>query len=170
MLDLTPEQRTRYKEKYHMKKTNYNRNFGPGHFTMTFEEWYMAWVESGHIDDMGARSEDYVMTRRDESTPLTKDNYVITTKHEVVVNKHRGLPKNRGRSFNNGIKRSEETKEKQRLAHLGNKHVPSGTPIQTPDGVFPNIHAAAEHYGINVTAIHYFKRKYPNEYYYLNKD
>jgi len=167
MLDLTPEQLTRYKEKYHMKKTNYNRNFGPGHFTMTFEEWYMAWVESGHIEDMGARSEDYVMTRRDESTPLTKDNYVITTKHEVVVNKHRGLPKNRGRSFNNGIKRSPETKEKQRQQHLGRTPTPTGTHIQTPAGIFPSIKAAAEHYGINATAIHYFKRKYPQEYYYI---
>jgi hypothetical protein len=150
-----------------MKKANYRRNFGPGHFTIDFEDWYQAWIESGHINDMGARSQDYIMTRRDESQPLTKDNYVIMTKKEVTIRKHKGLSKNRGRSFNNGIKRSAETRKKISDTHQGYKPTPTGTPLQTPAGIFPTIKAAAEHYGINVTAIHYFKRKYPQEYYYV---
>lgn len=42
-------------------------------------------------------------------------------------------------------------------------------PIMTPDGEFESTQAAAEHYGISRDMIGYFRRKYPDQYYYSGR-
>ena len=168
---LTQEEISLIRKRYHMLRSNARRmarlSGNPIEFKLTIDEWYTFWKNSGHYEEMGTARGQYVLARKDLSQDYTIDNIEVITINENIQRHHQGVPKNRGRSFNNGIKRSEETKEKQRQAHQGHKPTPSGTPIKTPDGIFASVHAAAEHYGINVTAIHYFKRKYPNEYYYV---
>lgn len=167
MQQLTDEEIKYYKRKFYMKKSNANRHYGYDQFNITFEEWLDVWQQSGHLKDMGSNADNYVLSRKDLTKPLSVDNCLVTTKHDVILNRHKGVSKNRGRVFNVGIKRSEQTRAKQSASHKGARPVKTGTPIQTPKGLFPNIHAAAEHFGVNVTAIHYFKRKYPSEYYYV---
>lgn len=42
-------------------------------------------------------------------------------------------------------------------------------PIMTPDGEFPSTQAAADYYGISKDMISYYRKKYPEKYYYCGK-
>ena len=167
MQKLSPEESKLYRTRYYMKKSNVNHIYGQGQWQIDFNQWLNIWIASGHISQMGSSGNEYVLARIDRTRPFTVDNLHIVTKSQQITDLHRGVSKNRGREFNVGIKRSEETRQRLRDSHKGYKPTPTGTPIQTPQGVFPTLKAAAEHYGVNVTAIHYFKRKYPNEWYYV---
>lgn len=169
--DLTPEQIATMRRRYYMLKSNARRRARlagtPSEFDLTLIEWYTIWQESGHYEDIGTGRGKYVMARRDTTQDYSIHNVEIISNNDNIQKNHLGVSKNRGRVFNVGIRRSDETKLKQSQAHRGANYTPTGTPIQTPAGLFANIHEAARHYGINVTAIHYFKRKYPTAYYYV---
>ena len=168
---LSEEELRQMRSRYHMLRSNVRRaNTRNGRnieFKLTLQEWADIWLASGHYADIGTHKDQYIMARRNVEGDYTPDNVEIVKISDNTSRIHRGLPKNHGRSFNVGITRSEETRRKQSLAHRGRTPVPTGTPIQTPQGVFGSIREAAEYYDVNVTAIHYFKRKYPLEWYYI---
>ena len=121
--------------------------------------------------DFDFEDEDLI-PKEDIVITMTLGGYIKRTTVDTYRTQNRGGKGVKGMTrpgregMNKGIKRSPETIERMRASQLGNPQI-RGVPLQTPAGVFRNIGAAAEHYGVTKEAIHYFKKKYPEEYYYI---
>ena len=168
---LTPEEFKVAKQKFHAQRSNsrkrVDKNGNQILFKLTFEEWSDIWWQSGQWHNRGLGAGQYCMSRKNDLGHYEPGNVEIILSKDNIVEGNVGVSKNRGRRFNVGIKRSEETKKKMSECRKRQTLTPKNTPLQTPKGVFPTVKAAAEHYGITTEAIHYFKRKYPTEYYYV---
>ena len=51
-------------------------------FKLTFPEWYKLWNDSGHIDNRGRKSGQYVMSRKGDKGPYSIDNIEIKSCNE----------------------------------------------------------------------------------------
>lgn len=170
--NLTEEQLKVYRGKYYMHRANaHNRVNRRGitiEFKLTFDEWLDIWLASGHIDQAGRASSRYVMARKDLDQHYTPENTHIVTSQASISHTHKGLSKNRGdHNLRLGQKHSEETKKLMRDIRKNATYQKPNTPIMTPAGQFSCIREAAEYMNVTPEAIHYFKRKYPTEYYYI---
>lgn len=170
-INLTKEQLSQLKRKYRFQINNCkNRTDALGNpiqMKLTFDEWLDIWIQSGHIFDIGNTQGKYVMSRYNDIGNYEVGNVAIIPCGENVRQAHRGVPKNRGTTINQGIKRTDEVKQRISDAHKGLKNQKMFTPIMTPYGRFNTIQEAADYLGIRPEAIHYHKRKYPNEWYYV---
>jgi len=50
-------------------------------FTLTFEEWWKIWQDSGHWDQRGQGSNEYCMARHNDTGPYAVGNVSIITSH-----------------------------------------------------------------------------------------
>ena len=172
MYNLSKEQIARYKQKWRIQRYNASlREDKKGkqiQFKLTFEEWLDIWMSSGKMDQMGRSKGMYVMSRRNDLGDYEVGNVFIQLNEKNLSEGHRGLSKNRGdHTIRKGEVHTEETKAKMSAAHKGFKYQKPNTPIMTPAGQFSCIKEACEYLGITSPAIHYFKRKYPTEWYYI---
>jgi hypothetical protein len=60
--------------------------------------------------------------------------------------------------------------QKKRPKEESKAGMKSAKPLMTPDGVFPTMRAAAEHYGVIKDSIRNWLKKKPHEFYLLEKD
>lgn len=174
MQQLTPTQIARLKQKFrNQRQSTVNRIDKSGKpiiFKLTFEEWLDLWVTSGHLDKMGRNAGCYVMSRRNDLGNYEMGNVFIQPVEQNISEGHRGIPKNRGDyTLRKGTKHSQATRDKMRQDRKGHKYQKPNTPIMTPTGEFSCVKEAAEYLGIRPEAIHYYKRKYPTEWYYIIK-
>lgn len=171
MMTLTKEQLDWLKAKYYIHKCNHRKIIREQNlsitYTLTFDEFADIWISSGKVFQMGLRRGGAVMMRREHKGNFEYANMIISTLDVSTTVRHKGTQKNRGNPINQGIKRSAHTKALQSANRLGKPRPECGRAIQTPMGLFQNIQEAAAHYGIRPEGIHYFKRKYPTEYYYI---
>ena len=169
-LPLTNEEFKKLRKKYgiHRNNTYYrvDKLGNPIQFRLTFEEWVTIWYNSGHWRDMGCKTGQYCMSRYNDIGHYEVGNVEIILTIENVVQGIKGMTRPGREGMNKGIKRSPETIERMRASQIGKPQI-RGVPLQTPAGVFRNIGDAAAHYGVTTEAIHYFKRKYQEEYYYI---
>jgi hypothetical protein len=134
--------------KYHVQKT-YAKNRGIGwHFT--FEEWVAWWGED--IDKRGNTKDSLVMARTGDIGPYHPDNVRKAT-----------LSENTQERNSRYITHSLETKE------LLSKQSKGLYKIKTPDGIFNNWTEAAKHYGVTRSHIASKRRRYPDQYYFIEE-
>lgn len=174
MHNLTELQIRRYKKKFIVQRTTCLRRIDkagkPIIFKLTFEEWLDLWISSGHINKMGRSAGCYVMSRKNDLGNYELGNVFIQPVEENIREGHKGLSKNRGdHNIRKGQKHSAATLAKMSAVHKGAVYQKPNTPIMTPAGEFSCIKEACEYLGITSPAIHYFKRKYPNDWYYVIK-
>lgn len=168
---LSNEELKQLKKKYFVHKSNRKKLIKKQGLTtqylLTFDDFVDIWVTSGMLHNMGRRRGGSVMMRIDHQGDYEYNNMLIATLGDSTIAAHKGTQKHRGLPINTGIKRSAQTKALMSANRKGKPKPPTMRPIQTPMGLFKCIQEAADHYGIRPEGIHYFKRKYPNEYYYI---
>ena len=138
-------------------------------FLISFADWAEMWYYSGHWDQRGCRQGQYCMTRIDDLGDYRLGNVEIRLHAEnssEANNRHRRQSHHLGHSFNQGIRRSAETRARMSLQRRGQQYI-KNRPIHTPYGVFRTIQEAADARGCRPSNIHYLKRRYPQEYYYI---
>ena len=78
---FTPERITDLKGKYKWqkwdRKRRVDRNGDPIGWEFTFDTWLDTWVKSGHLENRGTHTGQYVMARRDDIGPYSPDNVDI---------------------------------------------------------------------------------------------
>lgn len=172
MHNLTPTQITRLKAKFRNQRQSTTRRIDklgkPIIFKLTFEEWLDLWIQSGHLDKMGRSGGCYVMSRKNDLGNYEIGNVFIQSVEQNLSEGHRGIPKNRGdHNLRKGTKHSQSTRDKMKKDRKGVKYQKANSPIMTPAGEFSCIKEASEYLSITPEAIHYFKRKYPHDWYYI---
>jgi Zn-finger nucleic acid-binding protein len=85
-------------------------------FSISFDDWWRIWQDSGHWDDRGRLSKQYVMARKGDVGPYSKDNVKIVTHADNV------------REFHTGKYVSPKTRAILRKNALGNKNGLGKTP------------------------------------------
>lgn len=174
MHNLTQRQLTRLKLKFRTQRqstiSRIDKSGKPIIFKLTFDEWLDLWMASGKIDLMGRTSGSYVMSRYNDLGDYEVGNVFIQPVEDNIRDGHKGLPKNRGNhNLRRGEKHTQATKDLMKKQRKGRSYQKKNTPIMTPAGEFATILEAAEYLNITPPAIHYFKRKYPNDWYYVIK-
>jgi len=66
-----------YKFQKSYSKRRIDRNGDPISFELTFDEWLKIWIDSGHLENRGTFSGGYVMARKEDIGPYSKDNVEI---------------------------------------------------------------------------------------------
>lgn len=174
MHNLTPEQISRLKKKFATQRQStlrrIDRSGKPIIFKLTFDEWLNLWVTSGYLDKMGRSGGCYVMSRKNDLGNYELGNVFIQSVEQNLSEGHRGRPKNRGNhNLRKGVKHDQATKDRMKAERKGRKYQKANTPIMTPAGEFSCIKEASEYLSITPEAIHYFKRKYPSDWYYITE-
>ena len=100
-------------------------------YLLTFDEWLKVWIDSGKLEQRGAKSGCYVMSRYNDTGPYSVENVKIILHEQncgdVWLSKGDLLREKIGNALrgrappNKGIPHTAKTKEKMRLAHLGIK-------------------------------------------------
>ena len=63
-------------------------------FLFTFEEWCRVWIDSGHWEERGNKTQDqYVMARKGDTGPYSVDNVDIKTNRENCIEGNAGRTK-----------------------------------------------------------------------------
>jgi hypothetical protein len=60
-------------------------------FTLSYEEWYQIWFESGHIEERGRRRGQYCMSRIGDVGGYEKGNVFIQLHSKNVTAAHQGV-------------------------------------------------------------------------------
>lgn len=78
-------------------------------FLLTFDEWLLIWIDSGHLHERGRKRGQYVMARNDDIGPYAIGNIRIVTNGTNNTEAHKGK------------KHTEEHKQKMSIALKGKK-------------------------------------------------
>lgn len=172
--NLTKKDLARYKQKYRIHRYNaslrLDRQGNPIQFNLSFDEWMDIWFTSGYVHLMGRSAGSYVMSRNNDIGNYEVGNVSIQPVEQNIREGHKGLSKNRGdHTIRKGVKHDQATKDQMSADRKGRKYQKPNTPIMTPAGQFDCIKEASEYLNITPEAIHYFKRKYPEEWYYITE-
>ena len=81
-------------------------------FLLTFDQWLNWWINSGHLDQRGSKRGQYCMCRFNDTGPYSLDNIYCDTHANNTIFAHKGKVI------------TEETRDKLRQSHLGQKHHP----------------------------------------------
>jgi len=125
MIDLK-DAKVKYIKQKNTCKHRLDRNQNPIEFQFTFEEWLDVWQESGKWNERGRGKGAYVMSRKNDIGPYSKENIdiVLSTENNSEGGKHvhhvmSDANKLALRKVHLGAKRSEETKRKMSEARKG---------------------------------------------------
>ena len=136
---------TTYKQKYQIQRNSALVRNIEWHFT--YESWLAWWGDD--IVNRGRKRGQLVMARYKDRGPYHPDNVRKATCSENLTEAHKG-------------KIQPFTKEhKKKLSTSKQK------PIKTPQGLFNSRKQCAEHYNVDPSAIGYWMKIKPTEYYYL---
>nr|DAH52175.1 MAG TPA: hypothetical protein [Caudoviricetes sp.] len=84
MQQPTKKDKARFYVQRSQSKYRKDKNGNPIGWTLTFEQWWEIWQESGHYHERGCYRGQYVMARFDDVGPYSPENVKICTCSENV--------------------------------------------------------------------------------------
>lgn len=165
---LTEIEMMKAREQFRTQKRNAERR--EIFFSLTFEEWLSIWLDSGHYDKRGRGASNYVMSRYSDKGNYELGNVYIQTgsdnfKEYRDINKGKPGARKGMTPWNKGIPRTDEIKKAHSERMKG--RVSHTQPVMTPDGPFPSLKEAANHF--NIGGLSDRLKDHPTKYYRITE-
>lgn len=120
-------------------------------FELTFREWCEWWQATGLYDQRGSAPDQYAMVRHDASGAFSTDNIKCVTNRQAAE------------QFWTSPRRNQAMQHNRRISQQNRR------PISTPDGIFPSIQAAAQHYQMSPSGLRWRIANHTQDYYYMTE-
>lgn len=140
---------------------------------LTFEQWLLAWQQSGHLEQRGVKQGSYCLARKDLLGDYTPDNIQVIPVSQSCQRLTKNKPSHRrGKQgcINQGLKRDTLTRQRMSQAQRDNpspkRRVP--LPVMTPYGAYTSVVEASQSIGISCPGIYYHLRKNPLQWHYID--